>query len=130
MSQPIKIESQFCITAVLEGTAGPTKSPGQDRRAVERQHRVRRQGIETTRQRVAQMQAVMADFTRSANELEGWIQAEQKRTGNHDPRHYAYSSSATAMIQRRDALIRSRDLLERSVEELEQRLAGAAVAAE
>jgi hypothetical protein len=130
MKQPIKIESQFCITAVLEGSPGPSKSPGQDRRAIERQHRVRQQGMETTRQRISQMQAVMADFTRSANELDGWIQAEQNRTGNHDPAHYAYSSSATAMIQRRDALKRSRDLLERSVDELRQRLAGVSVAAE
>jgi flagellar protein FliJ len=130
MKQPIKIESQFCITAVLEGSAGPGRSSGQDRRATERQHRVRQQGIETTRRRIAQMQAAMADFARSANELDGWIQAEQNRTGNHDPAHYAYSASATAMIQRRDALKRSRDLLERSAEELQQRLAGASVAAE
>jgi hypothetical protein len=126
----MKSQSQFCITAVLEGSPAPDKGVGQDRRAVERLNRVRQQGIEITRQRIAQMEATIANFDRTANELEGWIQVEQKRTGIHDPANFAYSSSASAMIQRRDALKRSRDTLQHSIEELKSKLAAASVMAE
>jgi hypothetical protein len=129
MNQPVKIQSQFCITAALDNPLVPSDGPTPDRRTVERQNRVRQQGIVTTRQKIAQMEATIADFTKSVNELEGWIEAEQIRTGNHDPAHYAYSVTATAMIQRRDALRRSRDLLQRSVEDVRLRLADAMAAA-
>jgi prefoldin subunit 5 len=130
MGQSMKSQSQFCITAVLEGSPEPNKGVGQDRRAVERLNRVRQQGIEITRQRIAQMEATIASFDRTANELEGWIQVEQKRTGIHDPANFAYSSSAAAMIQRRDALKRSRDTLQHSIEELKSKLAAVSVMAE
>jgi prefoldin subunit 5 len=126
----MKSQSQFCITAVLEGSPEPNKGGGPDRRAVERLNRVRQQGIEITRQRIAQMEATIASFDRTANELEGWIQVEQKRTGIHDPANFAYSSSAAAMIQRRDALKRSRDTLQHSIEELKSKLAAVSVMAE
>ena len=129
MGQSMKSQSQFCITAVLEGSPEPNKGVGPDRRAVERLNRVRQQGIEITRQRIAQMEATIANFDRTANELEGWIQVEQKRTGIHDPANFAYSSSASAMVQRRDALKRSRDTLQHSIEELKSKLAAISVMA-
>jgi hypothetical protein len=46
----------------------------------DRVRRVRRGGIEDKRQRIDQMEAIVADFDSTVNELEGWIKAEQKRT--------------------------------------------------
>jgi flagellar protein FliJ len=50
-----------------------------------------------------------------ANALEGDIQAERDRTGIHDPAHFAYSTSAKALIQRRENLKRSIDELKRQL---------------
>jgi flagellar FliJ protein len=47
---------------------------------------------------VAQIEATIADFKRMANALEGDIQAEQDRTGIHDPAHFAYSTSSDVKI--------------------------------
>jgi hypothetical protein len=130
MNQSTNSQSQFCITAVLEGSPEPSKGVGQDRRAVERFNRVRQQGIEITRQRIAQMEATMASFDRTAKELEGWIEVEQNRTGIHDPANFAYSSTAAAMVLRRDALKRSRDTLKRSIEDLKSKLADTSIVPE
>jgi hypothetical protein len=130
MNQSANSQSQFCITAVLEGSPEPSKGVGKDRRAIERFNRVRQQGIEITRQRIAQMEATMASFDRTAKELEGWIEVEQNRTGIHDPTNFAYSSTAAAMIQRRDALKRSRDTLKRSIDDLKSKLADTSIVPE
>jgi len=52
-----------------------------------------------------------------ASELEVAIQAEQERTGIHDPAHFAYSTVALAMIRRRDNLKRSISDLNRQLGE-------------
>jgi flagellar protein FliJ len=118
-------QSQFCITAALNEVSDPKRGFGHNHRAVERLHRPRRVGIDDTRQRIAQMEAIVADFDRTANELEGWIRAEQNRTRIHDPAHFAYSTFAIAMTRRRDALKRSRETLMRSIDELKRQLADA-----
>jgi flagellar protein FliJ len=74
---------------------------------------VNRLKLGNNRQRIAQIEAIIADFDKTANELDARIQAEQDRTRIHDPAHFAYSTSATAMIQRRDKLKRSIDELKR-----------------
>jgi len=76
------------------------------------------------------MEATVADFDRTANEIGGWITAEQNRTRIHDPGHFAYSTSAIAMIRRRDALTRSREGLMRTIADLKRQLADADVEAE
>jgi flagellar FliJ protein len=68
------------------------------------------------------MEATMADFDKSANDLEEWIRAEQNRTRIDDPAHFAYSTSAASMTRRRDALMRSRETLIRAIEELKRQL--------
>jgi flagellar FliJ protein len=68
------------------------------------------------------MEATMADFDKSANNLEEWIRAEQNRTRIDDPAHFAYSTSAASMTRRRDALMRSRETLIRAIEELKRQL--------
>jgi flagellar FliJ protein len=123
----MKSQSQFCITAVLNEVSDPKRGFGHNYRAVERLKRARRVGIGDTHQRIAQMKATVADFDRTANELEGWIRAEQNRTGIQDPAHLAYSTFAIAMTRRRDALKRSRETLTRSIDDLKRQLADADV---
>jgi flagellar FliJ protein len=69
--------------------------------------RLKQLEIDTVRRLVAQMEALIADLDRTANALESHIQAEQVRTGIHDPAHFAYSTYAKATIVRQDNLKQS-----------------------
>jgi hypothetical protein len=71
--------------------------------------------LNSTRMRVAQIEVMIADLDGTANALKGAIHAELKKTGIHDPAHFAYSTSAKAMTQRRDNLNRSIDKLKRQL---------------
>jgi flagellar protein FliJ len=118
-------QSQFCITAVLNEVSNPKRGFGYNHGNVRRLNRARRVGIDDTHQQIAQMEATVADFDRTASELEGWIRAEQNRTRIHDPAHLAYSTFAIAMTRRRNALKRSRETLTRSIDDLKRQLADA-----
>jgi hypothetical protein len=72
-------------------------------------------GVENNRRWVSQIEAMIADFDKTANELESWIQAEQNRTRILDPTNPVYSTLATGMTQRRDKLKRSIDMLKRQL---------------
>jgi flagellar FliJ protein len=61
--------------------------------------------------KVAQIEAMIADFRRIANDLELEIAAEEVRAGIHDPAHFAYPTYAKAAITRRENLKRSADEL-------------------
>ena len=63
------------------------------------------------RRKVAQMEAMIADFQRMAADLEREIMAEQERAGIHDPSHFAYPTYAKAAMARRENLKRSIDEL-------------------
>jgi flagellar export protein FliJ len=63
------------------------------------------------RRKVAQMEAMIADFQRIAADLEREILAEQERAGIHDPSHFAYPTYAKAAMARRENLNRSIDEL-------------------
>jgi flagellar protein FliJ len=126
----MKGRSQFCITTTLNEISDPNRDDVRDQIAAEKLHRLRQAGIEDTRRRIAQMEAAMADFDRTATELEGWIKAEENRTGIQDPAHFAYSTFAIAMTERRDALKRSRETLMRSIGALERQLVDADVTLE
>jgi hypothetical protein len=54
---------------------------------------------------------MIADFDRTATQLESWILAEENRTRIHAPSNPVYSTSAMAMVRRRDKLKGSIDLL-------------------
>lgn len=126
MGQEMRGQSQFCITPIQRNeVSDPNRDRVQDRRAAERLHRVRRVGIEDTRRQIAQIEAIVADFDRTASELEDWIKAEQNRTRIQDPAHFAYSTFAIALTQRRDALQRSSETLMRSIDGLKRQLADA-----
>jgi flagellar protein FliJ len=70
---------------------------------------------EEKRQQVSDLEMMIADFRRMANELDQQIKIEQQTSGISDVNHFAYPTFARAAISRRDNL-RS------SVAELEKRL--------
>jgi flagellar export protein FliJ len=70
---------------------------------------------EEKRQQVADLEMMIADFKRMANDLDQQIKIEQQSSGITDVNHFAYPTFARAAITRRDNL-RS------SVADLEKRL--------
>jgi len=73
---------------------------------------------EEKRQQVADIEMMIADFTRLANDLDHQIKVEQQASGISDVSHYAYPTFARAAMARRDNL-RS------SIAGLEERLGSA-----
>jgi flagellar FliJ protein len=69
--------------------------------------RLKKFQVDEKRRKVAQIEAMIAEFERMANDLEREIRVEQERAGIHDPAHYAYPTYAKAAIQRRENLTRS-----------------------
>jgi len=83
--------------------------------------RLKRFQLDEQRRKVAQMEAMIADFQRMAADLEREIVAEQERAGIHDPSHFAYPTYAKAAMARRENL-------KRSIDELAAQLNGARIA--
>ena len=73
--------------------------------------RLKKFQVDEKRRKVAQIEAMIAEFERIATELEREIKVEQDRAGIHDPAHFAYPTYAKAAIQRRENLTRSADEL-------------------
>jgi hypothetical protein len=120
MGHSMKSQSQQCLTT---GFTEASANRAEDRRAVASLKCARTQlGIEDTRQRIALMEATVADFDSTANQLEEGIRVEQNRTRMYDPAHFAYSTSAASMSRRRDALLRSRETLIGAIEEVKRQL--------
>jgi len=69
--------------------------------------RLKRFEVTEKGRRVAEMETMIADFERAANELMRQIAAEEKRTGIKDRGDCAYSTFASAAWLRRDNLLRS-----------------------
>lgn len=74
--------------------------------------RLKRFQVEDKRRRVAQIEMMMAEFSRMSGELDREIAAEEKRAGISDPQHFAYPTYARAAATRRDNVLRSRQELE------------------
>ncbi|HOV04865.1 MAG TPA: flagellar export protein FliJ [Kaistiaceae bacterium] len=66
--------------------------------------RLKRFQVDEKRRQVHQIETMIAEFARMADELDAQIAAEQERTGISDAAHYAYSTFAKAAMQRRDNL--------------------------
>ncbi|WP_455480434.1 flagellar export protein FliJ [Bartonella sp. B12(2025)] len=63
------------------------------------------------RREIAQLEMMIAEFERMVLELETQIVNEERKSGNNDVNHFAYSAFARAARQRRDNLMNSiRDL--------------------
>jgi flagellar export protein FliJ len=69
--------------------------------------RLKRYQVEDKRRRVAQIEAMIAEFDRMAADLSREIAAEEQRAGIADPAHFAYPTYARAAAQRRDNLRQS-----------------------
>ncbi len=69
--------------------------------------RLRRFQVDEKRRRVAQIEMMIADFTRLANDLDREIASEEGRAGINDPAHFAYPTYAKAATTRRDNMRRS-----------------------
>jgi flagellar export protein FliJ len=69
--------------------------------------RLKKFQVDEKRRKVAQIEAMIAEFDRIAAELEREIKLEQDRAGIHDPGHFAYPTYAKAAMTRRENLKRS-----------------------
>ncbi|MGQ4274835.1 flagellar export protein FliJ [Terrihabitans sp. B22-R8] len=87
--------------------------------------RLKRFQVDDRRRQLAQIEAMMAEFTRMAGELDREIHAEEGRAGIKDVNHFAYPTYARAAAQRRDNLLRSADELKGQLEEAQGALAEA-----
>lgn len=73
--------------------------------------RLKKFQVDERRRKVAQIEAMIAEFDRIATELDREIKAEQDRAGIHDPGHFAYPTYAKAAMTRKENLKRSTDEL-------------------
>src|SRR6516164_5393450 len=87
--------------------------------------RLKKFQLDEKRRKVAQIEAMIADFQRMASDLEREIVAEQERAGIHDPTHFAYPTYAKAAIARRENLKRSADELKHQLDDARGALAEA-----
>ncbi|HVV63419.1 MAG TPA: flagellar export protein FliJ [Pseudolabrys sp.] len=69
--------------------------------------RLKKFQVDERRRKVAQIEAMIAEFDRIAADLDREIKTEQDRAGIHDPAHFAYPTYAKAAISRRENLRRS-----------------------
>ncbi|MGH6839775.1 MAG: flagellar export protein FliJ [Methylocella sp.] len=90
--------------------------------------RLRRFQVDETRRRVAQIESMIAEFSKMARELEREIATEEQRAGISDFSHFAYPTYARAARARRDNLQRSAEELTAQLDEarlfLDEALAG------
>ena len=73
-------------------------------RSREQEVRLKRSEIDDKRRQVAQIGKMIEEFNRMVSNLDHEIEAEHRRTGIDDHKHYAYSTFARAAIQRRENL--------------------------
>ena len=83
--------------------------------------RLKRFQVEEKRRRIIQLNAMIAEFARMANDLDREIATEEKRVNIADPNHYAYPTYARAAGVRRDNMIASVTELRGQLEEAEAR---------
>jgi flagellar export protein FliJ len=87
--------------------------------------RLKRFQVDEKRRRVAQIEAMIAEFSRMASDLDREIAAEEQRTGISDCSHFAYSTYARAARTRRDNLKQSAEELRGQSTEARENLAEA-----
>src|SRR3984893_12877907 len=73
--------------------------------------------VDETRGGVAQIETMIAEFSRMAQELEREIAIEEQRAGISDISHFAYPTYARAARARRDNLQRSAEELTTQLDE-------------
>jgi flagellar export protein FliJ len=73
--------------------------------------------VEERRRKLAQIEAMIAEFARMAADLDREIALEEQRAGISDTTHFAYPTYARAARVRRDNLLRSGEELRGQFEE-------------
>ena len=71
--------------------------------------RLKRFQVDDKRRQLTQIESMIAEFNRMADELDEQIRAEQERVGITDVSHFAYPTFAKAAATRRDNLRNSAD---------------------
>ncbi len=84
--------------------------------------RLKKFQVDERRRKVAQIEAMIAEFDRMAADLDREIKAEQDRAGIHDPSHFAYPTYAKAAIARRENLRRSASELKTQLDDAQAAL--------
>ena len=79
--------------------------------------RLKKFQVDEKRRKVAQIEAMIAEFERIAGDLDREIKVEQDRAGIHDPGHFAYPTYAKAAMTRRENLKRSTGELKTQLDE-------------
>jgi flagellar FliJ protein len=79
--------------------------------------RLQRFEVSERRQKLADIEMMIADFKRMANDLEHQIKVEQETSGIKDEKHFAYPTFAKAAARRRDNLLSSIQGLEKKLTE-------------
>ncbi|AQQ04981.1 flagellar export protein FliJ [Roseibium algicola] len=86
--------------------------------------RLKRFQVDEKRRQLAQIESMIAEFNRMADELDDQIRSEQERVGITDVTHFAYPTFAKAAADRRDNLRNSAheldDQLRRAQDELSE----------
>jgi flagellar protein FliJ len=84
--------------------------------------RLKKFQVDEKRRKVAQIEAMIAEFERIAGDLDREIKVEQDRAGIHDPGHFAYPTYAKAAMTRKENLMRSADELKAQLDEAQAAL--------
>src|ERR1044071_6260870 len=79
--------------------------------------RLKKFQVDEKLRKVAQIEAMIAEFERIATDLDREIKTEQDRAGIHDPAHFAYPTYAKAAMNRRENLKRSADELKTQLDD-------------
>ena len=79
--------------------------------------RLKRFQAEEKRRQFLQIESMIAEFDRMAQDLDREIAAEQQRSGITDPTHFAYPTYARAAATRRDNLRASADELKQQLDD-------------
>ena len=72
--------------------------------------------VEDKTRQLAQIDMMINEFQRMADDLDAQIKFEEEKAGISDPSHFAYPTFAKAAVQRRDNLMVSiRDLMDKRI---------------
>ena len=84
--------------------------------------RLKRFHVDEKRRRVAQIEAMIAEFLRMASDLDREIAAEEHKANITDLAHFAYPTYARAARTRRENLVRSADELKEQLGDAKSQL--------
>jgi len=87
--------------------------------------RLRKFEVDEKKQKVGDLEIMIQEFRRMADDLNRQVELEQQKAGISDVNHYAYPTFAKAALQRRDNLIASLEDLEAKLGEAQGELADA-----